>query len=95
MQYTASSFADFLVQLFRFGLRSEKHGNRVRGLFPERGGFACHTPDVVLDRLLIPVFIGSSWLFQQLRSRFHNGSMALYLFYVFLTVVALWATLTR
>jgi hydrogenase-4 component B len=95
MQYTASSFADFLVQLFRFGLRSEKHGNRVTGLFPDKIGFSCHTPDVVLDRLLIPVFGGVGWLFRQLRAWFHNGSMALYLLYVILTVVALWATLPR
>mgnify|MGYP001166128824 CR=1 FL=1 len=95
MHYTASSFADFLVNLFRFGLRSEKHGNRVEGLFPGKTKFSCHTPDVVLDRLLIPTFNFTGRLFRKLRAWFHNGSMALYLLYVFLTVVVLLAVLTR
>lgn len=95
MQYTASSFADSLVQLLRFGLLSERHGGRVSGLFPESKHFFCHTPDVVLDRMLIPAFRGAGWLCRQLRAMCHNGSMSLYLLYVLLAVVVLLAAFTR
>ncbi len=54
MQYTASSFADVLVSQFRFGLWTERHGGTVHGLFPAAGEFASHTPDAVLDRVLLP-----------------------------------------
>jgi len=95
MQYTASSFADFLVKLFGFGLRSRKHGGKVSGLFPAETDFSCHTPDAVLDLMLVPTFVSFGRLFRQLRAWIHNGSMALYLLYVVLTVVVLLAMLPR
>ncbi len=89
MQYTASSFADFLVQLFKFGLWSERHGGKVTGLFPITTQFSSHTPDAVLDRLLAPLFITAAWLCRRLRAIFQNGEMAFYLLYFVLTIVAL------
>lgn len=95
MQYTASSFADSLVRPFRFGLWSERHGGRVDGLFPEQEEFASHTPDLVLDRGLIPAFAGLAWLFHWLRSLVQNGVAALYLLYIALTLIVLLALLSR
>jgi hydrogenase-4 component B len=95
MQYTASSFADSLVRSFRFGLWSERHGGRVDGLFPEEEGFASHTPDLVLDRGLIPAFVGLARLFRWLRSLVQNGVAALYLLYIALTLIVLLALLSR
>lgn len=88
-QYTPSSFAGMLVDLFRWGLRPERHGGQPAGLLPEPVAFASHTPDVVLDRLLLPlVWVGvrvGTWL----RSRFQHGIGGLYLLYVALTLSAL------
>lgn len=89
MQYTASSFADFLVGLFRFGLWSERHGGRVEGVLPEGRRFACHTPDAVLDRLLLPTVAGVAWLFGRLRSWVQNGRIGFYLLYVILVLLVL------
>ncbi|MDT8442994.1 MAG: hypothetical protein RQ722_01785, partial [Desulfuromonadales bacterium] len=91
MQYTASSFADFLVRLFHFGLWSERHGGKVAGLLPTVTRFASHTPDTVLDRVLLPVFLAAAWLCRQLRTAIHNGVIAFYLLYIALSVVVLLA----
>ena len=89
MQYTASSFADSLVQLFQFGLRSKRHGNEISGLFPADGRFSSHTPDAVLDLLLTPLFGNIGALFRRLRATVQNGEIAIYLSYVALAIVAL------
>ncbi|WP_429884801.1 proton-conducting transporter membrane subunit [Geoalkalibacter halelectricus] len=89
MQYSASSFADFLVRLLRFGLWSERHGGAPRGLFPAPGQFASHTPDLVLDRGLRPAFSGLAWLFRRMRALIQNGLSACYLLYVALTLIVL------
>ncbi|GAB6082560.1 proton-conducting transporter membrane subunit [Desulfuromonas carbonis] len=95
MQYSASSFADGLVRLFRFVLGSERHGGRVAGLFPERAELAGHTPDPVLDRGLTPLFSGLARLLYRLRRGIQNGLVASYLFYIALTVVVLLTLLSR
>lgn len=89
MQYTASSFADFLVGLFRFGLWSERHGGRVEGVLPQPTSFACHTPDAVLDRGLLPTVAGAAWLCGRLRSWVQNGRIGFYLLYVVLVLLVL------
>jgi hydrogenase-4 component B len=95
MQYTASSFADFLVGQFRFGLWTERYGGSVRGLFPVASEFASHTPDAVLDRLLLPAFRRlarwSSWL----RAKVQNGLIPTYLLYVAVTLLLLLVVATR
>jgi hydrogenase-4 component B len=91
MQYTASSFADFLVRIFQFGLWSERHSGKVAGLFPPATEFSSHTPDTVLDRVLFPAFLGVAWFCRQLRAAIHNGVIAFYLLYIALTVIVLLA----
>ena len=95
MQYSASSFADFLVSQFRFGLWTERHGGKVRGLFPKAVTFTSHTPDAVLDRALLPgcrqVARWCCWL----RARVQNGMVPTYLLYVALTLVFLLVTVAR
>jgi len=95
IQYTSSSFADTLVRLFRFGLWSQRHGGQVNGLFPLREKFTSHTPDLVLDRAMIPAFAGFSWLFRWLRSLIQNGVAAIYLLYIALTLIVLLTLLLR
>jgi hydrogenase-4 component B len=89
MQYTASSFADTLVNLFRFGLWTQKHGGQTRGLFPKPAKFASHTPDTVLDRLLLPLLTALTVAATWLRTWLQNGVTSLYLLYVVLTLIAL------
>lgn len=89
MQYTASSFADFLVGLFRFGLWTERRGGEVAELFPAPGYFHSETPDSVLDRLLYPTFRGTARVFGWFRARIQNGLVAIYLFYVAVTLSVL------
>lgn len=92
MQYTAGSFADSLVRLFQFGLWNERQGGRVSGLFPSAAEFYSHTPDVVLDRLLSPLFRAAAGLFCRVRAIVQNGVIAIYLIYVALAVMALLAS---
>ncbi|BCR03681.1 hydrogenase [Desulfuromonas versatilis] len=89
MQYSASSFADFLAGLFRCGLLTERHGGRVEGLHPGPAELSTHTPDAVLDRVLLPASGKLAWLFTWLRAVVQNGRVGLYLLYLILTLLAL------
>jgi hydrogenase-4 component B len=88
-QYTASSFADSLVKLFRFSLWTQEHGGQTHGLFPKQANFSSHTPDTVLDRLLLPLFNLLAGVATWLRSWLQNGITSLYLLYVVMTLIAL------
>lgn len=91
MQYSASSFAETLVKLFRWALRTDAHGGEAAGVLPGEAAFASHTPDTVLDRLVLPLLRraarGCAWA----RSRLQNGMIGLYLLYVLLVLCALLA----
>lgn len=89
MQYSASSFADFLVGLFRFGLFSERHGGRAEGVLPPPAAFSSHTPDAVLDRGLFPLLgWGAGWC-GRLRAWVQNGRIGFYLLYIALVLLVL------
>jgi hydrogenase-4 component B len=89
MQYTASSFADGLVKLFRFGLWTKEHDAKTFGLFPNPAKFTSHTPDAVLDRLLLPLLTALAMAATWLRTWLQNGVTSLYLLYVVMTLIAL------
>ncbi len=89
MQYTASSFAQILTGLFGWGLRPDRHGGEVRGLFPAATAFSSHTPDAVLDRLLLPVCRVAARLSTWLRGRLQHGITGIYLLYTALTLCLL------
>ena len=95
MQYSASSFADSLVRMFRSCLRSERHGGSVRDLFPGHAEFSSHTPDLILDRTLTPTFICLAGFFSRVRRLFQNGFVTFYLLYIALTLVVLLTLLSR
>jgi hydrogenase-4 component B len=86
MQYTASSFAEMLTGLFRWGLRTERHGGEVSANFPAPAEFASHTPDTVLDRLLLPACRGAARVCVWVRARLQHGVTGIYLLYVALTL---------
>ncbi|MCK9522451.1 MAG: hypothetical protein M0R76_05310 [Proteobacteria bacterium] len=89
MQYTASSFADGLIGWFRFSLQTKKSGAQLSELFPKPGQFYSHTPDGVLERLVLPLFQHIENTFVWLRRRVQNGIISFYLLSVTLTLVAL------
>lgn len=88
MQYTASSFADGLVQGMSWVLWPKIQGGRVRGFFPLSRRFQSHLLDPVLDRIADPGLRGSAFLLSGLRF-LQAGHLSIYLMYVLLTLLAL------
>lgn len=89
MQYTAVSFAELLVSLFRWGLWSDVIGGRAIGFFPALANLAVHTPDLILDRLIHPVCRGLSRTAFAIRAFVHQGWIGIYLLYSALTLCLL------
>jgi hydrogenase-4 component B len=89
MQYTAASFAEQLVYLFRWGLRSNISEGRAIGFFPALTSFTDHTPDIILDRLLYPTCRALTRAAFKVRSFFHQGLLNVYLLYSALTLCLL------
>lgn len=90
MQYTASSFAQFLTELCRWVLRARGHTPVMPELFPPVKQFGRHVDEVVLDRWLLPAArVVERWF-----SRFHlfqRGQAQSYILYILLMVLALLA----
>lgn len=88
MQYSASSFADMLVTLFRGVLRPEMHRKEVEGLFPAPGRVESHVPETVLERIYLPLL---EYLYLKTAPvrRLQHGKLNIYIFYSFITVVLL------
>ncbi len=92
MQYTSSSFAGFLVSIFRWVLRPRVDGPEWLGSFPESSHFHSHVDDPVLERQLLPAArVVDGWLsrFRQLQ----QGQVQSYLLYILAAVLAMlvWA----
>jgi hydrogenase-4 component B len=88
MQYTSSSFAQMLVALFGWALRPRVRGPGKLALFPHQNTFHSAVPDAVLDEAALPAFRFSAWLFYWFRV-FQQGSVQMYLLYIFLILMAL------
>jgi hydrogenase-4 component B len=92
MQYTSSSFAEMLVGLFAWGLRTERHGGKVEGHWPETAEFSSHTPDTVLDLWAWPLARKVARACTWVRARLQHGILGLYLLYTALALIALLGT---
>jgi hydrogenase-4 component B len=92
MQYTAVSFAEMLVGLFRWGLWSDINGGRAIGFFPAAASLVAHTPDLILDRLIHPLCRALSRAAFATRAFLHQGWIGIYLLYsaVTLCLLLLW-----
>jgi hydrogenase-4 component B len=88
VQYTASSFAQMLVGMFAKVLRPRTETPEVRGLFPGPAHFHSEVPDTVLDRAALPAFGFLAGLLARLRI-LQQGSIQLYVLYVFLALIGL------
>ena len=92
MQYTSSSFAQMLVDLFAWALLPRRHVRRPKGLFPEQADFHTHVPETVLDRGIEPSFGWLAGFFTRFRV-LQRGSLEIYLLYMFsiLIFLLLWS----
>jgi hydrogenase-4 component B len=88
MQYSASSVARGLVQLFRPVLSVEEHAPRVVGPFPPPATYRVHVEDRALQRVLLPF---CTWVAERCAStrRWQTGRIQTYVLYVILTTIAL------
>jgi hydrogenase-4 component B len=90
MQYTASSFAQPLVDLFRLVLRTQRRQKPVEGLFPREARLETHTGDVFREGVFRPMFLGVGWAMARLKWLQH-GRLQLYVLYIVLTLLVLLA----
>jgi len=88
MQYTASSFAQPLTDLFGILLQTRRRLVPPTGLFPRGASLATDTADVCAERLYAPVFLGIGRGLAALRWLQH-GRVHLYVLYIALTLVVL------
>ncbi|WP_394842307.1 oxidoreductase [Pendulispora brunnea] len=86
MQYTASSFAEFLVELFSWALRPRVHPAGHAAIFPAATRFHSEVADVVLDRAVLPASRHVGRLLVWFRWVQH-GNAQLYILYVLVTLI--------
>jgi hydrogenase-4 component B len=88
MQYSSSSFAQILVELFSWVLRPQVHMPKICSIFPQREKYHSHVPDIILDGFLIPTARLGESVFRKLRG-LQSGSEHAYLLYILLTILVL------
>jgi hypothetical protein len=86
MQYTSSSFAQPLTNMFPLGVR--RRWTAISALFPSRAEFSSHTPDLFAHSVFRPAFSGIGALLSRLRWLQH-GRLQLYVLYVAATLLVL------
>ncbi len=88
MQYTASSYAQPLTQLFHFILRTHRDFSPPQGFFPESAALSTHTQDAFEEEVYRPLFQGVGRLLSRLRW-LQSGRIQLYVLYIALTLLIL------
>lgn len=90
IQYTASSFAQILRDLFSVVLLHKKAPPNTKGVFPAPSQFSTESHDMMLHNGLNPAFRGSAGLLARLRIA-QGGLLPIYLLYIVITLLALLA----
>jgi hydrogenase-4 component B len=90
IQYTATSFSQMLTGAFRWVLRPTDRRPRLQGLFPRPVLFRSRESDLLLDRAVRPSMGLSARVLSRLRI-LQGGLLPVYLVYIVLTLVALFA----
>ncbi|MBI2931205.1 MAG: hypothetical protein HYY16_06105 [Planctomycetes bacterium] len=88
MQYTSSSFAQPLTDLFATFLRTRRTQSPPSGYFPRNASYATETPDVCREGLFRNAFLGGAWVLGKL-GWLQQGRVHLYVLYIALTLLAL------
>jgi hypothetical protein len=88
MQYTASSFAQPLVDLFSLVLRSRRTSHMAPGLFPASASLETETHDVFNERVYRPGFrLVDRWT--SLLKWLQSGRVQLYILYIVIVLMGL------
>ncbi len=88
MQYTASSFAQPIVDFFKGILRTQKHAVKITAYFPDHSSFKTETADLFSETLFRPMLR----LIHRLTERLtwvQHGKLQIYILYILFTLVAL------
>jgi hydrogenase-4 component B len=88
MQYTASSFAQPILDFFNVFHRWQKRLKPPQGYFPVTAHFETETPDTSQENVYRPVFEGVKRMLSKVRLIQH-GRMQLYVLYIVLTLAIL------
>ena len=88
MQYTGSSFGQFLVNLFAFITWPQRQEPQAMDTLAQKTTFRSMMPDTVLDRLVTPVF-GVAGRYLPMVRIFQQGQTQVYTLYVVITVIIL------
>jgi hydrogenase-4 component B len=88
MQYTASSFAEPIINMFRGILGPKVSMKRIEGFFPSEASLHSHTSDPFMNRVFKPAFEAIEWIAGGVR-RVKTGQMHHYVLYIALTILAL------
>jgi hydrogenase-4 component B len=86
MQYSASSFANSIIDLFRWILHPRVHRPQVGGIFPERTKMKTHVDEFVLDRSVIPISKKIGNWFEWFH-RFQQGLIQHYILYILIALL--------
>jgi hydrogenase-4 component B len=88
MQYTASSIAQFLVELMAWPLQLKVERPQLTTFFPSTALFKSHVPEVVLERAVMPIVhsLGRCLFWFRI---VQQGSIQLYVLYIFAMLVFL------
>ena len=95
MQYSVSSFAQIIGDLFDWARWTKTKEEKTKGLFPAPASFATHTPDAVLDLLVMPFCRQCASFADKTRRFFHHGILNLYILYLVVALsLLLWLALS-
>jgi hydrogenase-4 component B len=92
MQYSASSFSEFLVKIFSGIIRPRFVQPTINQCFPPPSCFMSKIPETELERVVLPFFTLLRDKFGRLR-RLQHGQLHLYILYMFaiLILLAFWS----
>lgn len=88
MQYSASSFAQPFLELFKPILRTKYHIHKPQKLFPQRASFHSETPDICHSEVYQPIFLKINSALGKFKF-FQSGYIQIYILYIALTLIAL------
>jgi hydrogenase-4 component B len=94
MQYTASSFAQPIVDLFHPVLKTQKLPAAPSGCFPESARFESATPDLGRENVYAPIFSGMERMLSKIRI-LQQGRSQIYVSYMVLVLLVLLLTQLR
>jgi len=87
VQYTTTSFAQLISDFFGWALQTDVTLKKPSGIFPvKESSCKTHTPDVLLDHIIEPIFLKFADVSVKIRSFIQNGIVGFYLLYFLLAI---------